>query len=135
MLRKNKKEKKTVSSNKGKDKKRVKKSEIIKRPKLKKESSIRQKTNSILGSAKVFLMRTYTIPTPNNKIGKFLSKTVRPPKYFRDSWVELKKVAWPDRRQTIRFTIAVFIFSGFFALITALVDYGFTKAVERIILK
>lgn len=135
MLRKNKKEKSVVSSKKSADKKRVKKSEIIKQPKLKRDSAIKKKTSKALGSTGSFLMRTYTIPTPDNKIGRLLGKTIRPPKYFRDSWTELKKVSWPSRGQTIRFTVAVFIFSGFFALITALADYGFTKAVERIILK
>ncbi len=79
--------------------------------------------------------KSYNLPTPKGRTGKVLAKRIRGPKYFRESWAELKKVTWPNRQETWRLTWAVFIFSAFFALFTSLADFGLTKAVERIILK
>lgn len=57
------------------------------------------------------------------------------PRYFRESWTELRKVRWPKRGEAWKLTSAVFIFSTLFAAFTAAADYGFTKLAERIFLK
>lgn len=56
-------------------------------------------------------------------------------RYFRESWQELKQVTWPNRRQTIQLTIAVFIFATVFGLIITITDYGLGKIFEKILLQ
>lgn len=48
-------------------------------------------------------------------------------RYFKDSWVELKMVRWPDRKATWGLTVAVIIFSGFFVVLIVLLDFGFDQ--------
>ena len=55
--------------------------------------------------------------------------------YFRDSWAELKKVTWPTRKQGIKLTIAVLIFSAVFALYIGLLDAIFSNLLQKLILK
>jgi preprotein translocase subunit SecE len=63
-------------------------------------------------------------------------RTLRPriPKYFKESITELKKVTWPGRKEALKLTLAVFIFSAFFALIIVIADFGFQKLAERLFL-
>ncbi len=44
------------------------------------------------------------------------------PAYFRNSWAELRQVTWPNRRETWRLTLAVFIFAIVFGLAILGVD-------------
>lgn len=75
------------------------------------------------------------VPLPDNKFGKFLGKKRSLiPAYFRNSWREVKKVKWPTRRESIKLTFVVIIFTAFFTVLTAVVDAGFSTLVERIIL-
>lgn len=115
--------------------KRARKADVITVRKNSRSSVIAGQIQTKWQPVKQFLGREYNLPVPDNKIGRLLNKKIRAPKYFRESWTEVKKVKFPTRREAIRLTIAVFVFSGFFALVTALADYGLTKAVERIILK
>lgn len=57
------------------------------------------------------------------------------PRYFRDSWHELRLVTWPNRRQSWRLTYAVIIFSVIFGGLVAIVDYGLDKLFKELILK
>ncbi len=57
------------------------------------------------------------------------------PRYFRHSWRELRLVTWPNRRQSIRLTSAVIIFSIVFGVIIAGVDFGLDKLFKHVILK
>lgn len=63
------------------------------------------------------------------KVGRFLV-----PKYFRDSWVELKQVSWPDRLQTLRLTGAVIAFAVVFGIAIAIVDYGLDKLFRQLLI-
>ena len=54
--------------------------------------------------------------------------------YFRDARQELKKVTWPSRKEAIKLTIAVLIFTGFFSLMTVIFDLGLEKVAERLFL-
>ena len=56
------------------------------------------------------------INLPDNKVGSALGKQRRLPfaKYVSESWTELRKVTWPSRRETIRLTLAVIIFTAIF---------------------
>jgi preprotein translocase subunit SecE len=57
------------------------------------------------------------------------------PRYFRNSWKELRLVVWPNRRETRRLTTAVLIFAVIFGVMIAIVDYGLDKLFKKIILK
>lgn len=72
----------------------------------------------------------------NKKMPKFLVKKrkVRLPKYFIDSWKEIKKVTWPSRKESLKLTLAVAIFTLVFTIVTVIADYLFSEIVERIIL-
>lgn len=63
-------------------------------------------------------------------IGRFLV-----PKYFRNSWAELRQVTWPDRSQTARLTLAVIIFATIFGILIAIVDFGLSKLFRELLLK
>lgn len=56
-------------------------------------------------------------------------------KYFRESWVELQKVTWPNRKQAIKLTAAVLIFSVVFAIYISLLDAAFSNMLQKLILK
>ncbi len=86
-------------------------------------------------TTKRFLGKRYDIPMPNNRIGQILGREIRMPRYFRESWEEVKKVKRPSRHEARRLTVAVFVFTTVFALFTALVDFIFSNAVERILLR
>ena len=55
--------------------------------------------------------------------------------YLAASRVELTKVSWPNRRQTIRLTLVVIIFSLVFAAILGTLDYVFSTLLQKIIIK
>jgi preprotein translocase SecE subunit len=57
------------------------------------------------------------------------------PAYFRNSWQELRKVTWPNWKQSRQLTTAVLIFAIIFGAIIALVDYGLDKVFRDILLK
>jgi preprotein translocase SecE subunit len=54
--------------------------------------------------------------------------------YFKGAWTELRQVRWPTRRATWGLTLAVILFSAFFAIIILLLDILF-KYLFEIILK
>lgn len=57
------------------------------------------------------------------------------PVYLRNSFRELKLVAWPNRRQSRDLTFAVLAFATVFGAVVALVDYGLDKLFKDILLK
>lgn len=57
------------------------------------------------------------------------------PRYFRNSWKELRLVVWPNRRESWRLTSAVLIFAVIFGVMIAIVDYGLDKLFKKIVLK
>lgn len=76
------------------------------------------------------------VPVPKNKFGEALTKKRRLPltQYFKDSFQELRRVTWPSRRETLKLTLAVVIFTAAFTVFTAVADLGINKVVERILL-
>ena len=66
-------------------------------------------------------------------IGKVLSKLA--PRYFLNAWRELRQVSWPNRRETWRLTLAVFIFAIVFGALVAVVDKGLDVAFKHLVLK
>jgi len=78
---------------------------------------------------------------PDSKLGKALGKQRKVPlsklplaKYFRDSYKELRKVTWPSRRESIKLTISVIVFTAIFTLFITIADAGIGYVVERVIL-
>jgi preprotein translocase SecE subunit len=79
-----------------------------------------------------------TRPVRETRVWKFLRRTIlRSPfkGYFADSWRELKKVEWPNRKTSWKLTFTVIMFSVVFAVITTSLDFGFEKLAKQIFLK
>ncbi len=55
--------------------------------------------------------------------------------FFRGVKTELLKVVWPSRRDTIRYTITVIVFSIVVAAILGAADYGLLQLFELILNK
>ncbi len=78
----------------------------------------------------------YYLPLPDNKFGRFLNKRRHIiPRYFVESYRELRFVTWPNRKQTTQLTIAVFVFAIIFGVLVAVTDYGLDKIFKRILIK
>jgi len=83
-----------------------------------------------------FGRKEYYLPLPDNKFWRFMNKRRHFfPRYFIQSFQELKKVTWPDRKQTTQLTIAVFVFALSFGVLVAITDYGLDRIFKRILLK
>ena len=54
--------------------------------------------------------------------------------YFKGAWVELRQVRWPDRKSTWGLTLAVILFSAFFALVILGLDAVFSYLFKEVIL-
>jgi preprotein translocase SecE subunit len=67
---------------------------------------------------------------PIRKVLRFLV-----PKYFVNSWRELRQVTWPGRKETWRLTVAVFVFAIIFGTLVAIVDKGLDEIFKKVILK
>lgn len=81
--------------------------------------------------------REYHLITPREKgVAGFLTKPRKVfPRYFINSWRELRQVSWPNRRTTWKLVFAVFAFATVFGVAIALVDYGLESVFKRIILR
>lgn len=88
-----------------------------------------------------------------SSVGRFISKATMPMRktgawkwlrkyilrspfngYFVDSFRELKKVTWPDRKTAWKLTLVVIVFSVAFSVFTTLLDVGFEKLAKQIFL-
>lgn len=118
------------------------------RKKAAKPTMREQADNTAVQSGKVSRKRRFfsVIGKPFRPIGRLLVRIERwkpihiiglviVPRYFRNSWKELKLVVWPGRRETWRLTSAVLIFAVVFGVMIAIVDYGLDKVFKKIILK
>ncbi|HET7528877.1 MAG TPA: preprotein translocase subunit SecE [Candidatus Saccharimonadales bacterium] len=68
---------------------------------------------------------------------RFLKKILKwlVPRYFVNSWREIRQVQWPNRRETWRLTLAVFIFAAVFGALVAGVDKGLDEVFKKVVLK
>lgn len=88
------------------------------------------------GAAISILRREFYLPLPDSRTGRFLNKRRHiVPRFFRESFQELKKVTWPSRKETWKLTTAVFLFAIIFGLLVALVDFGLDKIFRSVLLK
>lgn len=53
--------------------------------------------------------------------------------FFRDVRGEMAKVVWPSRREAVRYTITVIIFSIILAVILGAADYGLLQGFEALL--
>jgi len=53
--------------------------------------------------------------------------------YIKESKIELKKVVWPTKKQTLSHTLLVIGFSLALAAFLGAVDYGLNKLIELIL--
>lgn len=53
--------------------------------------------------------------------------------YFRDSKIELKKVTWPTKKETIDHTLIVIGISIAMAIFLGIIDYFLTIGIERLL--
>jgi preprotein translocase subunit SecE len=56
-------------------------------------------------------------------------------KFVTDIISELKKVTWPSRREATYLTTLVIIFTVVVAIILGVIDYGFSKLMNVILLR
>jgi preprotein translocase SecE subunit len=64
---------------------------------------------------------------------KFLSRLV--PGFLKGAWHEIRLVTWPDARQTMRLTMAVFIFAVVFAAVVGALDYVIGEIFKEVIIR
>ena len=64
-------------------------------------------------------------------IGSLPEKLVR---FLKEVYLELKRVTWPSRQQTIKYTLIVIGFSAAVALFLGGLDYIFAEVIKRYIL-
>ena len=70
----------------------------------------------------------YVIKPHESGFKGFLTKKRRwTPGYFRSSFKELRLVTWPNRKETWKLVVSVFLFSIIFGCAIAIVDYGLDK--------
>lgn len=53
--------------------------------------------------------------------------------YLKETKIELKHVIWPNRRQTVYYTIIVIVLSVLVAYLLGLFDFAFLQGLQKII--
>ena len=53
-------------------------------------------------------------------------------RYFKECWLELKKVSWPTRDTVVRYTWIVIVSTIVFGIILGLVDVGIGQLMDLI---
>lgn len=78
------------------------------------------------------MLKTKTPPVMNTVAGRenFYHKSVQ---FFREVRVELKKVTWPNQKQTAGSTVVVIILVFILAAFLGLVDFGLSKLVQVVL--
>ena len=121
-----------------KPKRRLKKAPESVRERAAKASEAAAKPTKVRKPRKIF--------APFRFIGRVLQKVERfkpvhlvgliiVPRYLRNAWGELRLVSWPNRRESLRLTSAVIVFSVIFGILIAITDYGLDKVFKKVILK
>jgi len=54
--------------------------------------------------------------------------------FLKEVWLELKKVNWPTKKETIKYTLIVIVTTVVVALFLGAVDFLFTRFLNRFIL-
>ncbi len=67
-------------------------------------------------------------------VTKLMNSPKRVIQYVGESREELKKVHWPSREQTLRYTAVVIVASLVAGVVVGVVDYGLTQLLELFVL-
>ncbi len=62
-----------------------------------------------------------------SRIGRGFQKTAH---FFRDSWLELKKVRWPNRKEMTSYTLIVLATVAFITVYFAIIDFGISEIIQ-----
>jgi len=129
---------KNTASEKRKEKRRLRPTQTVREQREQSDNS-QKNADKPRRSSKVFaavVKPLKPLARPLRPVGRVLQRVGRfiIPKYFRNSWSELRLVTWPNFTQTRRLTGAVIIFSIIFAVIIAITDYGLDKVFKKVIL-
>jgi preprotein translocase SecE subunit len=93
-----------------------------------------KKTAKRFQSVRKVVRRTFSplrfMLKPLRWIGKHLV-----PKYFKNSYAELKLVTWTPRKESRQLTTAVILFAIVLGFSVTLVDYGLDKVFKKVVLK
>lgn len=93
------------------------------------------KVKTPLSRLRIAHKKEYHLPLPDTKLGRIGSKRIKiVPGFIRNSWNELRQVTWPNARETVRLTFAVFIFAAIFATIVGVLDFGLDKLFREVII-
>jgi preprotein translocase subunit SecE len=55
--------------------------------------------------------------------------------FFREVWIELKKVHWPSWKETRAATIVVVVVVLVFAVFLGLMDFGLSSLIQRLLVR
>jgi len=55
--------------------------------------------------------------------------------FFREVGMEIKKITWPTRKEAIKYTFTVIVFTLIVALFLGLFDFGFQQLLEKFVFK
>lgn len=55
--------------------------------------------------------------------------------FFKEVWIELGKVVWPTRKEALKITGIVIVFSLGVAVFLGAIDYGLTELIKLIVEK
>ncbi|MDQ0340171.1 preprotein translocase subunit SecE [Caldalkalibacillus uzonensis] len=61
------------------------------------------------------------------RIGRGFKKTGT---FFRDCWLELKKVRWPNRKEMVNYTLVVIVTVAFVTVYFAIIDLGLSRLLQ-----
>ncbi len=101
----------------------------------KSSARIKRAGNKATGPVRRQIGRVYNSKplAPLRKVLRVVGRVIFP-KYFRESWQELKLVTWPDWPQGRRLTFAVLVFAVIFGVAIAGVDWVINKIFEHLLL-
>ena len=87
-----------------------------------------------VGKAGEILRSEYHVIPQKENPGFFTKSRKLTPRYFRESWKELKNVTWPGRKETWKLVFAVFVFALVLGVFIAVLDYGLDTLFRKVIL-
>jgi preprotein translocase subunit SecE len=98
-----------------------------------------KKTESLTGSVKSIKAKTYSsrqksLTRTKAEPGKFKGTIDKWIQFLREVKVELKKVVWPSRKQTIGSTVVVLILTIIISVFLGMIDIGLSSLI-RVVLK
>lgn len=87
-----------------------------------------------VGKVGEVMKREYHVLPQKQNPGFFTKSRKITPSYFSNSWKELRKVQWPNFKNTWKLVFAVFVFAIGLGIAISLLDFGLEKIFKQIIL-